>query len=130
MRKNILSTIVAVVILLIVSLLLSFKFPIAQSFRIVFGLAFVTFLPGFVWSFIFFQPNTLNPLGRIVISIICSISLISLTIFFTNKLGVKVSKFPILFEIILITLIGAVVFTVKHYLQKNSLKIEKNDAGI
>ena len=130
MRKNILSTIVAVVILLIVSLLLSFKFPIAQSFRIVFGLVFVIFLPGFVWSFIFFQPNTLNPLGRIVISIICSISLISLTIFFTNKLGVEVSKFPILFEIILITLIGAVVFTVKHYLQKNSLKIEKNDAGI
>lgn len=130
MRKNILSVAVTVGILFVIALLLSLKFPIAQSLRIVFGLILVAFLPGFVWSFVFFQPNTLNFLERIIVSLTCSISIISLAIFFTNKLRVQISEFTVLFEIVLIILIGAIIFAIKHYLQKNNLKSEKNDAGI
>jgi len=55
-----------------------------EIFRVIFGSAFVLFLPGFVWSYVFFEKGKIDEIERIALSFGLSIALVPLTVFWLN----------------------------------------------
>ena len=97
------------VLLTAIALLLNIKLPLTQSFRIVFGLTYVLFLPGFVWSFVFFKNKTLNSLERFTLSIVLSITIVPLIIFLFNKIGIKINTINCILEILSIIIAAIII---------------------
>lgn len=97
-----------------ITLLLNIKLPLTQSFRIVFGLVFVIFLPGFVWSFVLFKNDTINLIERFTFSIVLSITIVPLIIFFFNKIGVKINTINCVLEILSITIAAILINYIKQ----------------
>lgn len=106
--------------LLIISLIGIIKFPWQQSFRVVFGSFYVLFLPGFVWSYVFFSKSRkedkdekpLDGIERVLLSFTLSLALSPLVLFFLNRIGLAInllSSFLVILSIILIGL-GIVMF--------------------
>jgi len=54
--------------------------------RIVLGGVVVLFLPGFVWSYVFFDKNKIDVIERVTLSIAFSIALVTLLVFWLNRL--------------------------------------------
>jgi len=110
-RKLVLIGIIAFGVLQFVAFVLALvsKLSFAESFRIVFGSVFVLFLPGWVWSFVFFdnrREKKIDLIERIALSFALSIALVPLTIFYLNLLGMKVSAFSSFFVVLFLILIG------------------------
>jgi len=59
---------------------------ILEGLRIFFGSVFVLFLPGFVWSYVFFVRRNIDWIERIALSFGLSIALVPLTVFWFNWL--------------------------------------------
>jgi len=55
-----------------------------EIFRVILGSAFVLFLPGFVWSYVFFERGKIDEIERIALSFGLSIALVPLTVFWLN----------------------------------------------
>ena len=93
------------------------------------GIIFLLFIPGFIYSFIFFNKKELTVFKRIIISITLSIGIVPFFVFLFNLIGVKINKINIIWENFLIILIGAVIVYFLYSLQiKNNLhkiKIKK-----
>lgn len=53
-------------------------------FRIIFGSIFVLFVPGFAWSYVFFNRRKIDSIERIALSFGLSIALVPLTVFWFN----------------------------------------------
>jgi len=53
-KKIFIILLILLTILFVMALAGSIKFPMSQSFRMVFGSFYVLFLPGFIWSYVFF----------------------------------------------------------------------------
>ena len=67
---------------------------VLEGLRVIFGSLFVLFLPGFVWSFVFFDKakREIDWLERVVLSIGLSIALVPLAVFWFNwVLNVKIT---------------------------------------
>ncbi len=100
-------------------------FPPFQAFRLVFGTFFVLFLPGLVMSFVFFpgaasltrfeegsetehnEPPSLDWIERITLAFALSLSVVPLSIYATNRLGLAItstSVFGLTLAIILVSL--------------------------
>jgi len=73
-----------------------------EAFRIVFGSAYVLFLPGFVLSFVFFpktkefdskdkEKGAIDWIERIALSFALSIAVVPLAVFYLNLIGVKIN---------------------------------------
>ena len=54
--------------------------------KAVFGGIFILFLPGFIWSFVFFFKREIDWVERIALSIGLSIAIVPLTVFWLNWL--------------------------------------------
>jgi uncharacterized membrane protein len=54
--------------------------------RLFFGSVFILFLPGFVWSYVFFARKHIDWIERVALSFGLSIALVPLTIFWLNWL--------------------------------------------
>jgi len=54
--------------------------------RMIIGSIFVLFIPGFAWTFAFFEKNEIDPIERIALSFGLSIALVTLTVFYLNYL--------------------------------------------
>jgi len=54
--------------------------------RMIIGSIFVLFIPGFAWTFAFFEKNEIDAIERIALSFGLSIALVPLTIFYLNYL--------------------------------------------
>ena len=55
-----------------------------EILRVIFGSAFVLFLPGFVWSYVFFEKGKIDEIERIALSFGLSIALVPLAVFWLN----------------------------------------------
>ncbi len=73
-----------------------------ESFRIIFGSAYVLFLPGFLISYIFFpktkefeekseEKGAIDWIERIALSFALSIAIVPLAVFYLNLIGVKIN---------------------------------------
>jgi len=52
--------------------------------RIIFGSIFVLFVPGFAWSYVFFNRGKIDRVERVALSFGLSIALVPLTVFWFN----------------------------------------------
>jgi len=108
-------------ILLILSFILaSFSdLSIIDSLRVVFGSIFVLFLPGFVFSYLFF-PETkssekesngagIDVLERIALSFALSIAIVPLFAFYLNLMGLKISLLNSFLEILFLIVVSCVI---------------------
>ncbi|MBU1177651.1 DUF1616 domain-containing protein [Patescibacteria group bacterium] len=139
LAKIIRNIIILLGILLLVSLLGMIKYPWQQSFRVVFSSFYVLFLPGFIWSYVFFdkrisrrrdgknkkpedkkvKDKPLDAVERILISFALSIALGPLALFFLNKVGVKInlgSSFFVILGLMALGL-GIIFYQRKFYKQ-------------
>jgi uncharacterized membrane protein len=57
---------------------------VLTGLKIVFGATFLLFLPGFVWSFVFFAKREIDWIERIAISFGLSIAIVPLSVFWLN----------------------------------------------
>ena len=57
---------------------------ILEGLRIFFGAVFILFLPGFVWSYVFFARKSIDWIERVALSFGLSIALVPLTVFWLN----------------------------------------------
>ncbi|NQV00371.1 MAG: DUF1616 domain-containing protein [Parcubacteria group bacterium] len=116
-------------LLLVIALIGSIKFPWQQSFRIVFGSFYVLFLPGFIWSYVFFdkkenKEKPLDGIERILLSFALSLALSPLILFFLNKVGVAINLLNSTLVILGIIIIGFGIIIYKEFFIKNK-KLEK-----
>ena len=83
--------------------------------RAIIGIVLVMFLPGYVWSYVFFRKNEIDTIERIAISFGLSISLVPLTIFFLNRLfDIKITFKNVLTTIVALIIIPLVILYVKN----------------
>ena len=59
---------------------------VLEGLRIFFGSVFILFVPGFVWSYVFFAKKNIDWVERIALSFGLSIALVPLTVFWLNWL--------------------------------------------
>jgi uncharacterized membrane protein len=82
--------------------------------RIFFGSAFVLFIPGFVWTYIFFNQNEIDMIERIALSFGLSIALVPLAVFYLNYLlGIKITLVNCSIIVVMIILIPAIWLEMK-----------------
>ncbi len=134
------SILVFLAVLSIVALIMSFWLGVASSFRLVFGILYILFIPGLIWSYVFFSSadstlisnadNTLikntdnkkvegiDSIERIILSVALSLALVPLVIFFINKIGVKINLISVVLEVLGIILIGMTILVVKYFLDR------------
>ncbi len=128
LKKSIIIILIILTILSIVSLIMGIWLGVLQSFRIVFGVLYVMFLPGLIWSYVFFKPKSVDNkkkekfeidiIERIILSIALSIALVPLTIFFLNKLGIKITLLSTFLEILGLIILSIVIYIIKIKLKK------------
>lgn len=111
-------SILGIIILIIISFLLCFWLPILQSLRVVFGLVYLLFLPGFVWSWVFWQKSELDGIERFILSLVLSIAIVPLVVYFLNKIGVKINLLNTFLEILGIIVIAFTILNFKNGLFK------------
>lgn len=84
--------------------------------RIVLGLAFVLFVPGFVWSYVFFSRGEIDLIERIALSFGLSIVLIPLTVFWLNwLLHIPINLVNVTIVVAVLTVIPIIHFYLKHH---------------
>ncbi len=85
-------------------------------FRIVFGSVFVLFIPGFVWTYLFFDRDEIDVVERIALSFGLSIALVPLSVFYLNYLfGVRITLVNCAIIISVLTLAPLGWLRVKRY---------------
>lgn len=96
-----------------------------ETIRIIFGSAFVLFLPGFAWSFVFFRKEKIDLIERIVLSFGLSIILVPMTVFWMNYLvGIRINILDVSIEIAILIFIAIVVYKKKNNLDNsNAIKM-------
>lgn len=86
-----------------------------EILRIIFGSIFVLFLPGFVWSFVFFKKNEIDVIERIALSFGLSIALVPLAVFWMNYLfKIKITLLNVTLVIVLLIAIPLVILSLKN----------------
>ena len=102
--------------------LLDFAVPFAEKFpalRAVFGFIVVFFLPGFAWTFVFF--NKISVIERIALSLGLSIAMVTLSILVLHMLfGMKVTGVNSLLTILVIIVAAVGTYLVKRYIIRRS----------
>lgn len=109
MKKLIKYSILSILFLTAAALVLNIWLDLGPAFRVVCGVVYLLFLPGFVWSWVFWKKDEMDAIERSIISLILSIAFVPLMIFFLNKIGVKIILLNILWEILLIIMVGIIL---------------------
>ena len=112
--------------LLTISMVLVFWHGWWLSLKMVFGSFYILFLSGFVLSYAFFPlkgeaENKEGPLDifeRVALSFALSISCVSSAVFYANLIGIKITLFNVLWEVILIIAVGLVVIYWRSWRKK------------
>lgn len=102
-------SILSIFILVLVALILTIGLPIDQAFRIVFGSVYLLFIPGFVWSWVFWKKDQLDTIERFTLSLALSIAIIPLVIFLLNKVGVKINLVNSVLETLGVIAVGIMI---------------------
>ena len=108
--------IITLIVLVVGSIILSFFIGL-EAFRIVFGSVYVLFLPGLVWTYVFFRKKEIDGLERIALSFALSIAIVPLMVFYLNLIGMKINVLSVSLLILFIIVLGLIVIK-KHALIK------------
>ena len=104
------------------SQLLESIIPFAErlpTLRAILGIIFVFFLPGFVWTLVFF--SRVNILERIALSLGLSIASMTLSIIVLHVLfGMRINGANSLLTIIVITIMALAVYLLKRLITRQS----------
>lgn len=99
---------------------LDFLVPFAErlpALRAIAGFIIVFFIPGFAWTFVFF--NRVSIIERLVLSLGLSIALVTVGVLVLHVLfGIKVTGINSIVTIAVITALGVIIFLVKRYIIK------------
>ncbi len=93
---------------------------ILGAFRIILGIPYVLFLPGFLLTFIFFplakhnQEKSIDYIERIALSFALSIAIVPLVIFYLHLIGLQISALNSFFTILGIIIIESVAILLKN----------------
>lgn len=98
-----------------------------EILRVIFGSMFVLFLPGFVWSYVFFEKGKIDEIERIALSFGLSIALVPLTVFWLNWIF-KVKINLINTSLVILALIGIAAGILNVRREKESDEV--TDGGI
>lgn len=101
--------IILVLILLIFSIKLNFL-------KIILGIFYSLFLPGFIISYLLF--SKINIIKRVNLSFLLSIAITSIIIFYSNLLGMKINFINTSLVIFFIIFISIILILIKKYLKK------------
>lgn len=121
--NNYIKTAIVIAALAVLSLLIGAfsSLTILASFRILFGSAFVLFLPGFILTFIFFrktkpvdskseEKSAIDWIERIALSFALSIAVVPLVVFYLNLIGLKINMLNSFLTILGIIIICLAIF--------------------
>jgi len=79
--------------------------------RAILGFILVFFLPGFVWTLVFFKGKQINVVERVALSFGLSIAVVTISILALNMLiGIKITGFNSVLIIMAVTLIPVVFY--------------------
>ena len=97
---------------------LDFLVPFAErlpALRAIAGFIIVFFIPGFAWTFVFF--NRVSVVERVVLSLGLSIALVTLGILVLHVLfGMRITGINSMVTIAVITAVGIITFLAKRYI--------------
>ena len=98
--------------------LLDFLVPFAErlpALRAIAGFVIVCFMPGFAWTFVFF--NRVSIIERVVLSLGLSIALVTLGILVLHVLfGMRITGINSMVTIAVTTAVGIITFLAKRYI--------------
>lgn len=96
--------------------------PILELLRVIFGSVFVLFLPGFCWTFLFFDKEEIDIIERVALSFGLSIALVPLMVFYLNYLfHIKINLFNVSAVILgLVALAGISVFVKMRFKSRSA----------
>lgn len=100
---------------------------ILAIFRIIFGSLYVLVIPGGVLTFIFFEKKEIDWLERIILSVALSVAVVPLTVFLLNLIGIKITTFNVIIEILWIIIFSLIwiFFRKSGYFNKIAKKFNK-----
>jgi uncharacterized membrane protein len=101
-------------VLVAITVALSFFTSIIDAARIVFGAVYVLFIPGFIISFVFFKK--LDSLERIALSFALSIAIVPLVVFGLNLIVLKISTLSTFLTILGIIMVSTIIL---YFMRKN-----------
>ena len=101
-KKYLQGILIAILALIIISTAIGFFSTLnyLESFRIIFGSVYVLFLPGFIFTYIFFpktrefetkEKGSIDWIERIALSFALSIAVVPLIIFYLNLAGIPIN---------------------------------------
>lgn len=102
-------TLIVVAGLTVVAIIMSFSLSLSESFRLVFGSAFMLFLPGFVLTWIFWKKGEISHLERFMLSLVFSIAIVPLFVFLLNTIGILITALNIFLIVSGIIIIGVII---------------------
>ena len=109
------SIIISLILLICLSLLASLWLPLPRAFRLVFGVIYVLFIPGFIWSWIIWKSAELDLFSRLIISIVLSFVFVPLFAIVNNVFGVELILKNILLEVTVLLGLGMLLLYLKKY---------------
>ncbi|MFH1381566.1 MAG: DUF1616 domain-containing protein [Chloroflexota bacterium] len=85
--------------------------------RAVIGALLVLVLPGFMWTLLLFK--RINILERIALAIGLSIALVTLSLLFANRLGLKITTVNSLLVILAVTILPLIIYYLNKIVEKS-----------
>ncbi|MDP3941661.1 MAG: DUF1616 domain-containing protein [bacterium] len=86
-----------------------------QFLLIILSAITILFLPGFVVSQIFFRRKKIEILERFALSFALSITLVPLLVFYTNLLGIRISRVSVMLNVLEILLISILILLLQNW---------------
>lgn len=93
-------------------------FFILQGVRIILGLVYLLFLPGFVLSFFLTKEKHIASIERISLSIALSCTLTPIIVFYGYKTGLPINTLYISLEILFVLIISSLGLLIKGQIRK------------
>lgn len=94
---------------------LSKSMSFGQSVQIVFGLWYVLFLPGFVWTFSIWKQDALPRVERIIMAVFLSMVIIPILVVLSNRLHLPIDNLWTFCIATLVTIVGIWVQRTQFY---------------
>src|SRR4030042_5367013 len=114
-KKAIIIHLLMLIVLLIIFFIATYWLNYKEAFRLVFGLFYVLFLPGYVLTYVFFKNKKINWITRITFSLGLSIAVVPMSVFYLNLLGVEITDLNVALIIGLIIIFSSIWVGVEDY---------------
>jgi len=86
-----------------------------QILIIILSVICILFIPGFIVSLVFFRWNTIDIIERIALSFALSLAIVPLVVFYTNLLGIKITRESVAIEVFGIIILSVGIFLIQKW---------------